>query len=317
MDILKSMNYEDGLLMIKAFDVNSRKNNPTTLAEKNPADSYLISYEKDGDTVHILLDAGKPGHGEKVIIPYLIEKGIDKLDYLILSHFHLDHFGGMLDIAEDERISINRFVYSPISDSKLQDSLEDQFYKMWIQLKMLLNGKSTEIIEIDESRIGDRIHIHTDLFLDTISAPNEQMIAASETLNLNEFNFVWKLTFHNFTALFPGDCGEFQANDILNSPQKEMVQSVSLLKASHHGGDDSTTSEFIELCNPKVVLIPCNEIVVEKRPSFRQKLHEFSRNGAKIFRADRCNDLEVYTNGHELVGEMDSEVYSETVRLKL
>ena len=48
---------------------------------------------------HILIDAGKNGMGEGVVLPYLRDLGINSLDYVFASHYHRDHIGGIDEVV--------------------------------------------------------------------------------------------------------------------------------------------------------------------------------------------------------------------------
>ena len=69
------------------------------------ADSILIT-----DHTHsLLIDAGERGCGKEVL-DYLKKEGITKLDYVIATHFHSDHIGGMADVVNG--IQIGEFLLS-------------------------------------------------------------------------------------------------------------------------------------------------------------------------------------------------------------
>jgi len=292
---------EDGYCRIVTFDLNSQETGPLGVPEFNPADSFLISCFEGELTNHVLLDAGKKGQGEGIIIPYLLEQGIDRIDSLILSHLHYDHFGGIIDLLNHPEITIGQLIYSPISEYSLENCDAGELnYHLWLELQSLIEQRKLHVVFIEKEQVGDRISINGELYFDIIAAPDETSVKTEERVNLNNLNLVLKLNYRKFTALFPGDCGVRQTESIISSAQCEKVKDVFLLKAAHHGGDESTTLEFIAMCNPRIVIIPCNQLVVEHRPSFIGNLHAFSRNGAKVFRSDIYREIEVVTDGRSV-----------------
>ena len=152
-----------------------------------------------------------------------------------------------------------------------------------------------------------------ELYFDIISTPNELLMQKGKKTNLNELNLVLKMNYRQFTALFPGDCGEAQTNDIIRSDQIDKVKNVFLLKAAHHGGDDSTTPEFITMCNAQAVIVTNDYFVTEHRPSFIGNMHNFSLNGAKVFRGDYYHDIEMTTNGRIVHCKGTTEHFEENV----
>jgi competence protein ComEC len=292
---------EEGYCRILTFDLNSKDNGVMGIPELNPADSFLISSIKGELASHVLLDAGKKGQAEKIIIPYLHEQGIDRIDRIILSHMHFDHFGGIIDILNHPEITIGQLIYSPISEYSLENcDVGELNYRLWLELQSLIETRKLQVVFIEEEQVGNHIKIDDELYFDIISTPDESFVKAGERVDLNNLNLVLKLNYREFTALFPGDCGVIQTGSITSSAQYEKVKDVFLLKAAHHGGDESTTPEFIAMCNPLVVIIPCNQLVVEKRPSFISNLHAFSRNGAKVFRSDFYREIEIVTDGRSV-----------------
>jgi competence protein ComEC len=291
---------ESGHCRIKTFDLNSRDTGAMGIPELNPADSFLIStFDENGHETHILLDAGKKGQADNIIIPYLRENNILTIDYLILSHMHYDHFGGIIDIMKDPDITVREVIYAPISDTSIDNcdvgELNSSLCREMLELVHLPNQKVTTI---GKDRVGGIIPINNDLYFDIISVPDESFISSGQRAPLNNLNLVVKLNYRKFTALFPGDCGVIQTGFITQSALYEKVKDVVLLKASHHGGNESTTKEFIETCNPQIVIIPCNHLVVDHVPPFITNLHIFERNGAKVFRCDLYRELDILTDGH-------------------
>jgi beta-lactamase superfamily II metal-dependent hydrolase len=291
-------------IRIKMFDLNSPETCHYGKPERQPADSLLIHIREQMKDCYLLLDAGKKGQAEKVIIPYLFEQGITHLDYMILSHQHLDHFGGMIDILQRHEFTIGRFIYAPLSDELLLRSKDEYNSVLWQEFEQVFIEAQARIHEIDNMSsyaAGDRITLTPSTVVDIVALPDPSLVKDGETVNLNNMSIVLRLQHKGFSALFPGDCGRVQAESILQSEQRELLRNVNLLKASHHGGDDSTTSEFIALCNSQIILIPCNELVVEERPSFIQNWHDFGRQGAKLIRCDWYRDVEITTDGETAI----------------
>lgn len=301
---------------IMLFEVNTLENDPLGLPVKCPADSFLIRLREQGKEMRILLDGAKKGQGKEVIIPYLVRHGIFDLDCVIISHAHNDHFGGIIDLLNDPRFTIHHFVYAPIEDSIVKQSDSEENYLFWRELRQHID-KLPKVTELDERDEGTSLSFGEKLSLDIVSTPDREVLKTNQNVDLNNFNLVLRLRYGSFTALFPGDCGEDQAAQILRSPQSDWIRSVTMLKAAHHGGDASTTPEFIEACQAKIVVIPCNETVVEHRPSFIQNLHRFTRFGAKVLRADWARELEVRTDGKAVICSLRTDGFTETTRMEL
>lgn len=297
---------------IIVFDINRRETEILGYPPGNPADSFLLTYDNGRQKEYILLDAGKKGHGNNVILPYLKQAGIRRLHKVIISHWHFDHFGGLIDLLAEPDIQIDQLIYAPVlEETILRGDKSGLSSKMYREMLGLIADRDIRQTELGEDELGSVIAVDELLGFKIVSVPSRDWQTQPGELNTNDFCLVLKLKFNKFSALFTGDCGTRQAEMILDSAMAQEIRDITLLKAAHHGGDESATSEFIRQCDARLVLIPCNWLVVEERPSFINNLHEFSRNGAKIFRSDQCSDIEVVTDGYALYCTAKTRFYSE------
>ncbi|MEF2244738.1 ComEC/Rec2 family competence protein [Paenibacillus sp. IITD108] len=292
------LNKSANSLSIHSFGLNTWESCQLGLPHGQPADSYLITIQENNKTLYMLIDGGKKGHGKEIILPYLLSNNIHHLDIVILTHPHLDHFGGMIDLLVSGKLTIGSFIYAPIADRFIDRGPDDLNYAQWLQFKKVLNDAKKAIGEIiipEADQLGIGQTITRSLQLTLIALPDKSLL--HEPTNLNDVSIVFRLDFGKFSALFTGDCGAAQAELIMKSEYKKWIDDVVLLKASHHGGDEATNRDFIAANNSKIVLIPCNYTVVDYRPAFIENLHAYTRNGAIILREDFALRSEVITDG--------------------
>jgi len=315
---LHTFSPEEGFCRIQVFELNTERNCALGIPEGNPADSFLISTVAGNNQTHVLLDAGKKGHGEKVILPYLLEHRIDTIERIVLSHLHFDHFGGIIDLLREPRIKIKELMYSPLPEAAMKNNDAGELnYVLWKELEGLLSESDLVLTNVKQEQTGDTIQIGSEASLTILSVPEELIVNEDGRSNLNEMNVIVKLQYRQFSALFPGDCGPRQAGRLLRSDQAHHVKDTFLLKAAHHGGDESTSEEFIRYCNAQLVVIPCNEVVTRHRPSFIGNTHVFADNGAKLFRCDYFQHIEIVTDGTEVHCSGNTEQYTEQVVFNL
>lgn len=77
-----------------------------TVLDVGQGDATLIQ-SPSGRT--LLFDGGKSGRGEDIIVPFMQAAGIDTLDYMVASHYHADHIGGLDEVYE--AIPVREAVY--------------------------------------------------------------------------------------------------------------------------------------------------------------------------------------------------------------
>ena len=176
--------------------------------------------------------------GESVLLPYILDRGYTKIDYIIISHFDSDHVQGILTILKELQVK-------NVLISKQKE--ESKNYKDFIEI---VNKKK---IKVNIIKKGDRVKIENDLYCDIIW-PNEKNLITENALNNN--SIVCKLIYKDFSMLFTGDIEEIAEKEILKENETNIkLQNSDVLKIAHHGSKTSTTKEFLEIINPKVALI--------------------------------------------------------------
>lgn len=171
----------------------------------------------------ILLDGGgsemEKGFniGEKVLVPYLLDRKINKLDYVIISHFDSDHVKGVMTVLENlkvENVIIgNQFEYS-------------ENYRKFIEI---IRNKKIKVYVVSA---GNRINIETKLYFDIIWPCLDNIV--NENI-LNNNSIVCKLVYKNFSMLFTGDIEEIAEKAILEKyKENKRILESNVLKVAHH-----------------------------------------------------------------------------------
>lgn len=201
------------------------------------AESSLIMY--NGKT--ILIDAGNTSDGEE-ILKFIKAKGIQQIDYLIGTHIHEDHIGGMAYIINNFTVERIFMPYNETDNSK--------FYN---NVKKAVDGKnlSIEIVkETDKFSLADNLEFEI-LYVDN-TEPSEP----------NNASIIVQLTYGEQEYLFMGDAEEDVENKMIN---KGRLEDIDVLKVGHHGSDTSTTENFINKVLPEISIISVQEgVKVEK-----------------------------------------------------
>lgn len=190
------------------------------------SDSTLI--QSDGE--FMLIDAGDIGDGDD-IVDYLLKQGVEKLEYLILTHPHADHIGGAQDI-------INEFKIDKII-MPAKEHTTKTFEELLITIKM-------KGLKITTPVVGDNYSIGNAKF--SIIAPNHYNYGD----NLNDYSVGIRLVNGKNSFVFIGDAEKEAINDILKN---ENYLDSNVLMLGHHGSDTSTTEELLNHVSPKYAII--------------------------------------------------------------
>ena len=174
--------------------------------------------------------------GENVLLPYLLDRGIFTIDYLLISHFDSDHCNGLIAVLEKLNVGVVIF------------SKQTEISKEYENILEIIKRKNIPIKVVEK---GDRIILDKYTYLD-ILYPDFKI---SEK-DLNNNSIVAKLSYGKFSMLFTGDV-EKEAEKYLvglDFHARQNLQST-ILKIPHHGSKSSSTEEFLNMVKPRVALI--------------------------------------------------------------
>lgn len=228
---------------------------------------------------NMLIDAGEKDYGSK-IIRALKEKGINKIDFLVATHPHSDHIGGMTQI-------VNFFDIDKIYMPKVAHTTETY--------QSLLNAIGRKEMKIHTAKAGVEIFNEENLSAIFV-APN-----SSDYDDLNNYSAVIKLTYGKNSFVFTGDA-EKKSEDEIRTNIK-----CDVLKVGHHGSSSSTTANFLKKTEPKYAVISCGAGNDYGHPS-EKVLARLNKSKAKIYRTDICGTVEAVSDGENIIFYTEKEV---------
>ena len=209
-----------------------------------------------------LIDSGEEKNSAK-ILSYLNKCEINKLDFIILTHYHQDHYGGLFQITN--KIKTN-MVYVPryyVMEEEKNKAL----------LSLLKNKNSYKVIEKGWEYKDGLVELK-------VLAPSK----GHDSLENNN-SLVIKGTLNGKNYLFMADC-EFDEEKELFSKE---ITNIDVLKLGHHGFDTSSSEELLKIINPKYTVITCNG---NESPEI-QVLDRLKKLDTVVLRTDRCGDIKI------------------------
>jgi competence protein ComEC len=220
-------------------------------------DSILIQFH-NGQTM--LVDAGTSSAGSSVV-SYLKQQGVNKIDYLVATHPHADHIGGMIAVVNEFDISK---VYMPRVVHKTQT---------YENLLLAIQSKG---LTITPARAGLNI-IEQDGLKATFTAP-----CGSNYDNLNNYSAVVKIQYGSTSFLLTGDAESESEQEMLAS---DANLKADVLKVGHHGSNTSTTTSFLNAVSPKYAVISAGEGNQYGHPH-QVTLDKLTNAGVETYRTD-------------------------------
>lgn len=224
------------------------------------------------DKKTVLIDGGGSDSfdvGEKVLLPYLLDRRILKIDYVLISHFDTDHCGGILTIME--KVKVKNII---ISEQAEHSENYERFKKLMIHKKIRL----IEVKKGDKIKIG-RYSEFKILF------PTSRLLSENP---LNNNSIVAQFNYNNFKMLFTGDIEKLAEQQILKTEKAEIR--ADILKVAHHGSKTSSIPEFIKAVKPKIALIGVGKNNTFGHPN-QQTIKNLENIKCRIYRTDLQGEI--------------------------
>ena len=243
-------------------------------------DSTLICV---GDKT-LLIDAGENNKGDEVLL-YLSRLGIDHLDYVIGTHAHSDHIGGLDTVLNS--IEVENIILSDLPDKMIPTT------KTYIDLLEAIDSNDVNLI-IAQPKDSYNIGGGTLTLLSPVS---------DDYKDLNDFSIVSRFDFGEKSILITGDAEEKAEKDIL---QSGAYLNADILKVGHHGSDTSSTRAFLEAVSPEVSVIHVGEDNKYGHP-MAETLTKLNSLGSKIYRTDLNGSIVVTITGGDIAVKCEKE----------
>ncbi len=212
---------------------------------------------------NMLIDGGSSQSSSRVYT-YLVKNNVTTLDYIVATHPHDDHAGGLagaLNAAKAQR--------ALCSCEEAEGRAFQSFLKYLDQ----------QGVTIEVPRPGDTFDLGTAHI--TVLGP------IRDSKNVNDTSLVLRVAFGSFHALFTGDAEIAEEADILASGAQ--LQS-DVLKVGHHGGSDATSEAWLDAVQPKTAVISCGKNNDYGHPA-SQTLERLHAAGAEVLRTDQQGDV--------------------------
>jgi competence protein ComEC len=224
----------------------------------------------------LLIDAGGTATGEfdtgeAIVAPYLRSRKILKVDYLLVSHPRIDHYGGMASIVRE---------FTP-----------DEFWSGAVK------GRTRRFEDLDE--IVDRSKVKR------ITLTNEAPCRSIEGVNLcflypsadrnDDVSVVLQLQYGKARLLFAGDIDK-RDEQVLS--QKPARVNSAVMKVPRHGNAAASTPEFISAVQPKLAVV--SGTTRNARPQKQELANRYRDAGAEILRTEEDGAIIVTTDGNDL-----------------
>ena len=247
-------------------------------------DSQLI-FLPNGETM--LIDGGDTFCSD-TICQYLKNENVEKIDFLVATHPHADHIGGLDDVLNE--ISVETLIMPKVADSDIPTT---KTYEYFLD-SVINNGCEVVRAKPDISLIEDE---EIDLYAKCLGPQKD------DYSDLNNYSAVILIEYKSHSFLFMGDALFESENELLN--QGEDI-SADILKIGHHGSHSSTGDEFLEEVNPQYAIVSAGVGNRYGHPH-DETMEKLEENGIEIYRTDRDGTIVAKSDGTEITIETNQK----------
>ena len=231
--------------------------------------------EADGN--FMLIDAGENGH-EQQVINYLRSVGVQKLDYVIATHQHSDHIGGMPEVLEE--FAVDNIIMPRLTEAQTPTNSTYTAF-----LKAVKNSGAKVIASKPDAvyTLGSGSFI--------LLGP-----VTNDAEDINNMSVFVKVSYGMNTFLFTGDGETEEELEVLDTGAD---LDCDVLHAGHHGSYTSSCKDFLAAATPEICVISCGADNDYGHPH-DAAIKRIKKYTDEIYRTDICGSIVIQSDGKEL-----------------
>ena len=201
----------------------------------------------------------------KYTVTFLKQLGIEKIDYLVLSHGDYDHAGEAVTIMKE--MKVNNVFFNSNDLNNLEKEIWDK------------SDNKRKLVEGDSFSLGNF----------------NFLVISNKYEDENDGSLVFYITIKDKTMLFMGDASIKSEDYILNNYD---ISDITILKVGHHGSRTSSSEEFIDKVNPIYALVSAgvdnkfnhpHKEVIKRLEDNNTMIYDVRKRGMVMF--DFTNDV--------------------------
>ncbi|MCB2300423.1 ComEC/Rec2 family competence protein [Clostridium tagluense] len=233
------------------------------------ADSILIQQGSSS----MLIDAGNNADSE-LVKKYITDQGITNLDFLVGTHPHEDHIGGLDYVINSFKVGK---IYMPKATSTTKT------------FKDVVEAIKSKGMKVSAPTPGESFKLGEATC--TILAPN-----GSKYEDVNNESIVIKVTFGGNSFLFTGDAEDVSEKEMLS---RGFDLKADVLKVGHHGSKSSTTQGFLDNVNPKYAVVSVAKVNDYGHP-VQSTMDRLKNKNVIVYRTDENGTVIATSNGKDI-----------------
>ena len=237
--------------------------------------SVLIQQGTQG----ILIDSGEDSYSDE-LHDYIVSAGVEVFPYIIATHPHSDHIGGLDEVIED--FTVSKLIMPYIEKENEPDS------KVYEELCQSVEQTKTEIIY---PSAGENFTVGDSIFMEFLGP-------IKQTDDMNNMSLICKVRAFSTTFMFMGDAEKKEISSVYST---NADFDSDIIYVPHHGSDTSIHEDFLYDVSADVAVISCGEDNSYGHPH-EETLDFYENSGAEIYRTDIDDNIVIVCseNGYRI-----------------
>jgi beta-lactamase superfamily II metal-dependent hydrolase len=235
----------------------------------------------------MLIDAGEAESGD-MIVSYIQNLGITKLKYIVATHPHADHIGGLPTVIN--AFDVEQIIVPVIPDEQIPTTrvYEDFLTAVEDNDLKLTAAKAGDSLKLGDAKI-------------TVLSPG----ADEQYSDLNDYSVVLRMVYGKSRWLFTGDAEKPAEEAILERAGASGESIVcDIIKVGHHGSENSSTAAFLAVIKPQAAVIEVGDGNSYNHPT-GEALERLGEYTSKIYRTDLEGTI-IFTSDGEKIAHVNN-----------
>ena len=218
---------------------------------KLTGDAHLLEFP---DGHRVLIDVSHRQFAKKYLVPYLRTRGIDRIDTIIITHGHRNHYGGLL-----KTIGAMKLVGQVIFNLPAQEACERENFLGGCDYDHIVETRNNVVdqeVLVKTAKAGDIIYRRGNTVLEVLYSFDGMNSPVGST-SINDATLILRLDHGNQSILFVADTNHKLGSYLVKHGKRLQA---TLMSAPHHGVESAAPNEFLDLVKPKAVLVSTSPV---------------------------------------------------------